>query len=208
MTDAPVTRLTLLVRIRDLRDNKAWHEFVEIYGPVVYDYGRRHGLQDADAADMTQEVLRSVVGAIEGFRYDPRRGSFRSWLFTVARTKRLNLVSRRDRHPQVGSDQEIDHRLNEVCARDDDETEAAVWDRAFEQRLLDRAAEHVRNEVNEATWQAFRRTAIEGAAPQNVAQELGMSIGAVYAARCRVLARLRDRVRETRCDQFPMRGNK
>ena len=86
MIEVPTTRVSLLVRIRDLRDSNAWGEFVEIYGPVVYDYGRRRGLQDADAADMTQDVLRSVAGTIGDFRYDPRRGSFRSWLFTVART--------------------------------------------------------------------------------------------------------------------------
>ena len=98
-------------------------------------------MQDADAADLTQEVLRSVTAAIGGFRYDPRRGSFRSWLYTVARTKRLTLEGRRGRQPRTGDDPEIDHRLDEMPARDDGANEAAEWDRAFEQRLLDRAAE-------------------------------------------------------------------
>ena len=84
MTESPVTRASLLLRLRDPRDVEAWGEFVEVYGPLVYDYGRRHGLQDADAADLTQEVLRAVAWSAGEFRYDPSRGMFRSWLFTVA----------------------------------------------------------------------------------------------------------------------------
>src|SRR5262245_52328481 len=84
MTESPSTRLTLLGRIRDLRDAQAWAEFVDLYAPLVYGLARRHGFQDADAADLTQDVLRAVVGAAPTFAYDPARGSFRGWLFTVA----------------------------------------------------------------------------------------------------------------------------
>lgn len=191
MPKVPTTRVSLLVRIRDLRDTEAWGEFVETYGPVVYEYGRRQGLQDADAADLTQEVLRSVAGTIGGFRYDPRRGSFRSWLFTVARTKRLNLVARPTRHLLPSGDMAMIRQLNEVVANDDGELAEAEWNRAFEKRLLDRAALQVRKEVKEATWHAFWQTAVEGASPETVAKDLGMSVGAVYASKCRILARLR-----------------
>ena len=85
MTPSDATRPSLLVRIRDARDREAWGQFVEIYAPLVYDLARRRGLQDADAADLTQEVLRSVSGAIGRLDYDPARGTFRSWLFTVTR---------------------------------------------------------------------------------------------------------------------------
>jgi RNA polymerase sigma factor (sigma-70 family) len=203
MTEVPTTRASLIVRIRDLRDSEACEEFVETYGPVVYGYGRRQGLQGADAADLTQEVLRAVAGAIGEFRYDPRRGSFRSWLFTVARTKRLNLMSRRVRHPGTLGNLEMVQRLNKLSAANDADLEAAEWDRAFDQCLLDRAAVQARTEVNEATWLAFQRTAIEGTNPRTVAQKLGMSVGAIYTARCRVLARLRDVGRQMQCDEVP-----
>jgi DNA-directed RNA polymerase specialized sigma24 family protein len=62
MTKSDATRPSLLVRIRDARDREAWGEFVEIYAPLVYKTARRRGLQDSDAADLTQEVLRSVMG--------------------------------------------------------------------------------------------------------------------------------------------------
>jgi RNA polymerase sigma factor (sigma-70 family) len=202
MAEVPTTRVSLLVRIRDLRDNEAWSEFVETYGPVVYDYGRRHGLQHSDAADLTQDVLRAVAGTIGNFHYDPQRGSFRSWLFTVARTKRLNLVAQLTRNPQPRGDAAMVDRLNEVVATDDRAREQAEWNRAFEQRLLDRVAPQVRGEVKEATWQAFWRTAVEGANPETVAKDLGLTVGAVYAARCRILARLRDQIRQLGIDQL------
>src|ERR1700739_4499560 len=95
MDDSATTRPSLLVRIRDAADHQAWSQFVEIYGPLVYGFARRLGLQDADAADITQEVLRAVAGAARKLVYDPRRGSFRGWLRTVVRNKVRNFFSSR-----------------------------------------------------------------------------------------------------------------
>jgi hypothetical protein len=85
MSDDPTTRPSLLLRMRDARDHEAWHTFVELYAPLVYRFARKRGLQDADAADLTQDVLRSVAYAMKGDKYDPARGSFRGWLHTVTR---------------------------------------------------------------------------------------------------------------------------
>ena len=72
----PNTQPSLLVRIRDVNDQLAWHRFVEVYAPLLYRYGRRQGLQDADAADLTQEIFRRVVRAMESFDYDRQQGSW------------------------------------------------------------------------------------------------------------------------------------
>src|SRR5690349_547511 len=82
MTSSPHTRPSLLVRIRDAADHQAWRQLVGLYAPLVYRFLRRRGLQDADAADLTQDVLRAVSAAAPGFEYDAGRGSFRGWLFT------------------------------------------------------------------------------------------------------------------------------
>src|SRR5437588_2057593 len=87
MGDFPPTRATLLLRLADPRDGAAWAEFVQLYAPLVYGYARKQGLQDADAADLSQDVLRAVAGAVGRLDYDPRRGAFRNWLFTVVRRK-------------------------------------------------------------------------------------------------------------------------
>src|SRR5437667_8501877 len=104
MSDAPATRLSLLVRLRDARDDEAWTQFVDLYAPLVYGFARKHGLQDADAADLTQDVLRAVAGAIGKLNYDPRRGSFRGWFFTVVRNKLRNFLSARKRQDQGSGD--------------------------------------------------------------------------------------------------------
>jgi RNA polymerase sigma factor (sigma-70 family) len=204
MTDPPPTRPSLLVRIRDPRDGVAWGEFVDIYGPLVYDYGRRRGLQDADAADLTQEVLRAVAAAADRFAYDPARGAFRSWLFTVTRTKLLDSV-RRQRPGDRGTGDTDVHKHLEAKEADypcgiDEREEGAEWDRAFGQRLLDWAAEQIRGEFRPATWQAFWLCAVEGRPPREASAALGMSIGAVYAAKFRVLARLREEIGRARRD--------
>src|SRR4051794_27022112 len=87
MADFPDTRASLLVRLRDPRDETAWVEFVQLYAPLVYAYARKQGLQDADAADLSQDVLVAFVRSVRGLEYDPCRGSFRNYLFTVVRHK-------------------------------------------------------------------------------------------------------------------------
>ena len=74
MTAPPLTRASLLVRLRDPDDVDAWKEFVRHYASVIYGFARKRGLQDADAADLMQEVLRSVAGAVGRLDYDPRAG--------------------------------------------------------------------------------------------------------------------------------------
>src|SRR4051812_27414200 len=90
MNSIPPTQPTLLVRIRDASDQEAWERFVDLYAPLVYGFLRKRGLQDADAADLTQDVMRSVAAAAQRLEYDERRGLFRSWLFTIVQNKLID----------------------------------------------------------------------------------------------------------------------
>src|SRR5947209_3674827 len=94
MAPIPPTRASLLVRLRDPLDEAAWAEFIDLYTPLVYGYARKQGLQDADAADLTQEVLGALAGAVGRLEYDPHRGAFRNWLFTVVRRKLVDWWTR------------------------------------------------------------------------------------------------------------------
>ena len=85
MIDVSPTRASLLVRVRDATDGPAWVQFVQVYSPLIYGYARKRGLQDADAADVTQDVLAVVARSVRRLDYDPAKGSFRGWLFTVVR---------------------------------------------------------------------------------------------------------------------------
>ena len=116
MADPPTTRPSLLIRIRDARDAEAWQEFVKLYGPVIYGYARKRGLQDADAADLTQDALRTVAAAAGRLEYDPRRGRFRAWLFTLVHRKLLDYLTSRQRRLQGTGDTQILIRLQEQPA--------------------------------------------------------------------------------------------
>ena len=194
MAEPPVTRVTLLTRIRDGRDADAWREFVQIYGPVVYRFARNRGLQDADAADLMQDVLRSVARNAHRMEYDPARGTFRGWLYTVTRNKIYNFLNGQKNHERGSGDSGAQERLEEQAAHQDDA--ASLWDQEYERRLFDWAAEQARTEFQGATWQAFWQTAVEGRSAKEVGDRLGMSLGAVYVAKSRVLARLKELIRQ------------
>src|SRR5262245_19099772 len=102
MDRSPVTRASLLVRIRDGGDAAAWREFVQAYGGMIYGFARGRGLQDADAADLMQDVLRSVAAAAGRLDYDSRKGSFRAWLYKVTRNKLYTFLDGRRRREQAG----------------------------------------------------------------------------------------------------------
>lgn len=189
--EAHRTHPSLLLRLRDARNAEAWEQFVEIYTPLVYGFCRQHGLQDADAADVAQEVMRSVALAIGRFEYDPRRGRFRTWLLTITRNQLNTFFARQQRELQGSGDTAMLQWLESQTAPEDQ----SGWDDAYHRRLFEVAAEQVHAEVQEATWQAFWQTAWEEQDGQTVAQNLGMSVGAVYIARSRVLTRLKERIR-------------
>ena len=196
MAEPPLTRVTLLTRIRDGRDAEAWREFVQLYGPVVYRFARNRGLQDADAADLMQDVLRSVARNAHRMEYDPNRGTFRGWLYTVTRNKIYNFLTAQRNRPRGSGDTDAHERLDSTPARDDGRGPDAEWEKEYQRGLSARAMEKVREEFQPATWEAFWQTAVEGRAAAEVGTKLKMSPGAVYVAKSRVLARLRDEVKK------------
>jgi RNA polymerase sigma factor (sigma-70 family) len=188
VTIEPTTRPSLLIRIRDAADHDAWNQFVEVYASLIHHFARRKGLQEADAADITQDVLRQVSDSIGRFEYTPNRGSFRAWLFTVTRNRILNFFSRDGRGAKGSGDTSVRQLLEQQPAAE----EQADWDREVEQHLFACAVERVRPEFRENSWQAFWKTAVESHSASDTAAELGASVGAVYIAKSRVLARLKE----------------
>jgi RNA polymerase sigma factor (sigma-70 family) len=191
MSVSPVTRPSLLVRIRDPNDTDAWRQFVDLYSSVIYGFARRRGLQDADAADLMQDVLRSVSNHAGRLEYDPKKGSFRGWLFTIARNKMLNFLNGAAQRTRGSGDSGVAEMLTQRSAP---EQEAEEWDREYERRLFSMAAERVKGEFKETTWKAFWMTGVEGKDAKEAGAELKMSPGAVYVAKSRVLARLKEEV--------------
>ena len=193
MGNSPETRQSLLLRIRDTSDHVAWQEFVDIYAPLIHAYGLRRGLQDADAADVAQQVLQSIARAIPGFVYDRSKGSFRGWLFKITRNHLFKTLEKKRRLPTATGDTSFHDVLDQQQDETDDER---IWNLEHQRQLFHWAAEKVRADFKDSTWNAFWAVAVEGKPAADVAKVLGLTSGAVYIAKSRVTARLR-RVIET-----------
>jgi RNA polymerase sigma factor (sigma-70 family) len=190
----PTTRHSLVLRLRNRDDEAAWAEFLAIYEPLIYGLARRKGLQDADARDLCQEVFRAVADAIERWDPDPARGKFRAWLFRIARNLLVNFFADQRRHARGTGSTSVQDLLEAHPVGDaQGEAEFAA---EFKRQAFRWAADQVKPEFTDSTWQAFWKTGVEDRPIPQVAQELGLSAGAVYIARSRVLARLRRRVEE------------
>lgn len=195
MTALPDTRASLLVRLPDAADVKAWDEFVAVYGPLVYRLARRHGLQPADADDLVQEVLTAISKSIESWLANPleKRGPFRAWLFRIARNVAINFLTRRKHRPLGAGGSDVAYLLQQHVDPNDGEVDE--FDLEYRREVFRWAADQIRGSVTEKNWQAFWRTTIDDQPIGAVANELGMSVGNAYIARSRIMARLRELVR-------------
>jgi RNA polymerase sigma-70 factor (ECF subfamily) len=168
----------------------AWERLSALYGPIVYGWCRRSGLQENDAADCTQEVFRSVFQNVGQFRGEENGGSFRGWLWAITRNQireHFRLAQHRAQ-PIGGSDAR--HRLDQVPEANlpDEEPDAETTRRL----MLWRALELVRGDFQETTWAIFEKTTLEHQSYEQVAETFGIKVNAVRQARFRVLRRLRE----------------
>jgi RNA polymerase sigma-70 factor (ECF subfamily) len=184
----------LLDRLKT-HEAEAWQRLVKLYGPMVYGWCRRSGVQAEDAEDLLQEVLRSVAMHVADFRHDRPGDSFRAWLREITRNKICNFF--RDKAGQVrapgGSDAQ--QRLSQIL---DPLPDAPSEDEQLKEEsgLIRLASQMIRAEFEDRTWRAFYYTTVDCRPGAEVAAELGMSLQAVYKAKSRVLQRLRQELLE------------
>jgi RNA polymerase sigma-70 factor (ECF subfamily) len=186
------TRISLLLRLRQATpDQQAWSEFVDRYGRQIHSWCQRWGLQEADAEDVTQNVLLQLATKLQSFSYDPSQ-RFRGWLKTLAHHAWSDYLS--TRRPVVpGGDSNLQQVLETAPARDD---LVQRLEETFDQELLELAADHVRSRVEERTWEAYRLTAVEGRSGAEAAARVGMQVGAVYKAKSKVHAMLQEAIQQ------------
>ena len=185
------TRVTLLGRLRrDPTDQAAWAEFVDQYGPRIYTWCRKWNLQEADAQDVTQNVLLKLARKMGEFTYDPSR-SFRAWLKTLTHHAWSDFLESRAR-PGLGSgDSHAADILHSLEARED---LVRQLEEEFDRELLREAMLRVRLRVAPQTWQAFTLTALEGLSGAEAAERIPMQVAQVFVAKRRVQKMLREEV--------------
>lgn len=176
------TSISLLQRLRRKDESEAWERFVKLYTPLIFRWARNNGLTATEAEDLVQDVLSVVVVKIAEFQVDPEK-SFRGWLRTVTVNRCRDLLRRRGRTPQVTRDGDLN-----PDARGGNDSFAEL---EYRQYVVNRALELMRTEFEESTWKACWECVVNDRRGDEVAQELGLTINAVYVAKSRVLRRLR-----------------
>ena len=192
MADAtlPTTRVSLLAQLRqDPSDQAGWDEFVERYGRHIYRWCRQWKLQDADAEDVTQNILVKLAQKLPAFAYDPSR-SFRGWLKTVAHHAWRDFEDSR-RHAQPAGDGRVQELMLTLEARED---LAQKLEQAFDLELLEAAKVRVRLRVAPHTWEAFRLMALEGLPVVEVAARVELKVAMVYVAKSKVQRMLQEEI--------------
>ena len=185
----PPTEPGFPARLADRGDTTAWERFVALYRPAIVALARRRGLSTADADDVAQEVCRSVAEAVGTFEPGlglPGQARFSTWLATIADRKTIDALRRARVRPASG------HAFDAVASRD---TDSRLLRFEVRRRLFLAAAADIQNEMSPTAWESFWRTAIDGAPAERVAKTLGMTAGAVYAAKARTMRKLVERIR-------------
>ncbi len=190
MADLPTSK-SLLAKARDRSDQAAWRRLMELYSPLIEKWVRPHVAQRADAEDVVQDVLTTLVRELPRFDHNQRPGAFRAWLRMITVHRLRAYWERRGSRPRArgGTDQQ------EALAQLADPTSALsqAWDLEHDQHVTKTLLKSIRLEFQPATWQAFERQVQDGQTVSKVAAELGLSENAVLIAKSRVLKRLREK---------------
>ncbi|MFI5456964.1 MAG: RNA polymerase sigma factor [Isosphaerales bacterium] len=187
----PLTSKSLLVKARDRSDQAAWRRLTELYEPLIERWVRPHVAQRADAEDLVQEVMTTLVRELPGFDHNQRPGAFRAWLRTITVHRLRAYWEKRDaRLASAGGPD-----LREALAQLADPTSALCesWDEEHDRHVTKTLLKSIRLEFQPATWRAFERQVQDGQPASDVAQDLGISVNAVLIAKSRVLKRLREK---------------
>jgi RNA polymerase sigma-70 factor (ECF subfamily) len=194
-----VTRESLLVRAQ-AGDEGDWRDLTDLYRPLIVGWLRYQAVPAGEVDDLVQDILLSVVQNLSGFRHSGRRGAFRSWLRAIAHSRACDFWRARGRQVLASGDGGVAEALRQL--EDPDSELNRQWDEEHDQYVLRCLLDVVALEFETSTVQAFRRVALGGASSEQAAQELGLSVGAVYIAKSRVLHRLRQHA-EGLIDEFP-----
>jgi len=185
MSTAESTSISLLRRLKSPQADMAWQRFVDLYGPLIFYWGRQRGLEPADAADLLQDVLSDLIVKLRDFEYDASQ-RFRGWLRTIVVNRASNMRRRNQLAPQTGQHTKLLLVVDVEQDKDD-----LLAETQYRCHIAKQALKLLQANFNKSTWQAGWKQIVEKRTAADVASELGLSVNAAYLAKSRVLARLR-----------------
>src|SRR5262249_48364218 len=182
------TRQSLLLRAQT-GEADAWKDLTELYRPLIFGWLNRQGMPARDLEDLSQDILLSVVTHLPTFQHSGNPGAFRSWLRTIVCRRTTDYWRSADPGSQATGGSGATAALHQI--EDPQSDLNRQWDEEHDQYVLNCLLDLVEEEFEPSTLQAFRRLALEGASGAEAAEELGLSVAAVYMAKSRGLARIR-----------------
>lgn len=183
------TSLSLLDRLQNHDDPETWHRLVSLYAPLLRGWLHKYDVQSSDVDDLVQEVLLAISRDLKSFQHGGNPGAFRSWLRTILVNRLRNFWRARGRRPLASGGSDIERRLNQL--EDPASQMSQLWNEQHDRYVMRQLLLLVEPQFEANTWQAFCKVALEGKRPNEVAEELGMTVNSVFIAKSRVLSQLR-----------------
>ena len=190
MADLPTSK-SLLARARECTDQDAWRRLTDVYAPLIEKWVRPHVAQRADAEDLVQEVMTTLVRELSRFDHNQRPGAFRAWLRTITVNRLRTHWDKRDARPAATGSLNVREALAQLA--DPTSGLCQSWDEEHDRHVTRTLLASIRLEFQPATWRAFERQVQDGKPAADVGEELGLSVNAVLIAKSRVLKRLREK---------------
>ena len=184
------TRQSLLLRAQT-GETDAWKDLTDLYRPLILGWLNRQGVPARDLEDLSQEVLLSVVKHLPSFQHSGNRGAFRTGLRTIVCRRAADYWRAIDGDTQARGGSGAAAALQAIA--DPDSELNRQWDEEHDRYVVHCLLDLVEEEFEPITRQAFRRLALDGISGAEAAEELGLSVVAVYVAKSRVLARIRQK---------------
>ncbi|MDX1952587.1 MAG: sigma-70 family RNA polymerase sigma factor [Verrucomicrobiota bacterium] len=196
------TRHSLLSRLKDAQDNESWREFFDLYWKLIYNAARKSGLSEVEAQDVVQETIVSVHKSMPDFKYNPKIGSFKTWLLNLTRWRVVDVVRKRTKakleplpdESDVGSDAEM---LVDPTGLKLEE----IWEQEWQKNLVDAAIQKVRTKIDPRQYQIFDLYVMQQQPLKKVAEALNVTAAKVYLAKFRVSNLIKKELRQLNLDQ-------
>jgi RNA polymerase sigma factor (sigma-70 family) len=194
------TRQSLLSRLKNWDDHESWKTFFDTYWKLIYNTAMRSGLTDAEAQDVVQETVLSVMKSMPNFKYDAQNGSFKAWLKRLTSWRVMDELRKRKHvfcetnRQDTSTGQDFFNTLPDPAMS---RLEAA-WDEEWEKNLLDAAIDRLKAKVDSKQYQIFDLHVIKGWPVMRVAGALGINPGRVYLSKHRIGKLLKTEIEQLR----------